>query len=443
MDSGVNVFRFNTKHSTPQWHDKHINLAQEVADERGVTIGILLDLQGPEIRLDTRDQLDISAAKGQEIVIGSEFGPGIDIIIPHSSIFHKVSTGDQLLIDDGFVETTIISTSPTQLVVRVQNDSVIKHRKGVNLPGTDLDFPSLIDNDIHQLEINAKNKIDYIGLSFVRTAHDIELLRSELVARDIDSQIVAKVESQPALDRLDEIIHASDAIMIARGDLGIEVPFEQLAYWQRIMIDKCRRAHKPVITATQMLESMIVSPRPTRAEVTDVAHAVFDGTDAIMLSGESATGKYPVRTVATMSRIASWNESRRNSSSMVFDETDPTNIISNAVASVVSSSIDPKIDSILVFTETGYTARSLAKHRFHIPIIAATDEIKTAETLTLSYGVFPVLTDLPEGPFDSVRNVVNRLHKEEVFGTGDTIVIVHGQHWQKPGNTNSLSIVTL
>jgi pyruvate kinase len=310
------------------------------------------------------------------------------------------------------------------------------------LPGKDIDFPSLIQSDINQLDTNCKNKVDYIGLSFVRSAHDVELLRSELLKREMNAQIIAKVESQPALDRLDEIIESADAIMIARGDLGIEVPFEQLAHWQRVMIDKCRLAHKPVITATEMLESMINNPRPTRAEVTDVAHAVFDGTDAIMLSGESATGKYPVRTVQTMARIAKWNE-KLIKTELHFDETDPTNTISNAVASTVVSKIKPKIDAVLVFTETGYTARAISKHRLPVPIIAATDEVKTAELLTLSYGVSPVITDLPEGPFDSARDVITRLVKKDIIHAGNTIIVVHGQHWQKPGNTNSLSIITL
>src|SRR3989339_718003 len=211
LKSGANVLRFNTKHSTPEWHREHIRLAQSVADRLGTTIGILLDLQGPEIRLETRDKKDI-------------------------------------------------------------------------------DFPSLIENDIRQLDVNSANKIDFVGLSFVRSAHDIVVLRAEMLKRMMKSQIVAKIESQPALDRLDEIIEEADVVMIARGDLGVEVPYEQLAYWQRVIIDKCRVAHKPVITATQMLESMIVNPRPTRAEVTDVAHAIFEGTDAIMLSGESAGG---------------------------------------------------------------------------------------------------------------------------------------------------------
>lgn len=443
IDAGVNVFRFNTKHNTPEWHNEHIAMAQKVADQKSVTIGLLLDLQGPEIRLETKDKLDIQVEKGQLLRIGSSFVEDIEVIIPHAAVFDLMKAGDDLLIDDGFVETVVKEIKDNELVVEVQNDSVIKHRKGVNLPGKDIDFPSLIQSDIAQLDKNAHAKIDYVGLSFVRSAHDVELLRSEMVKRRIKAQIVAKIESQPALDRLDEIIESADAVMIARGDLGVEVPYEQLAYWQRLMIDKCRIAHKPVITATQMLESMIYNPRPTRAEVTDVAHAVFEGTDAIMLSGESAGGKYPVRAVLTMTRIAKWNERSRAPHKIIFDETDATNTIANAVAQVVNSKVTPKIGAVLVFTETGFTARAIAKHRLNIPVIAATNEVKTAEGLTLSYGIIPVVAKLPEGPFDSAREIIQTLTKQEKIHKGDTIVVVHGQHWQKPGNTNSLSILTL
>ena len=443
LKSGANVLRFNTKHSTPEWHREHIRLAQSVADRLGATIGILLDLQGPEIRLETRDKKDIKVEKGQKLRFRSSFVDGIDIIIPHSAVFPLLKPGDDLLIDDGFVETVVESSTKAEIVVVCQNDSVIKHRKGVNLPGKDIDFPSLIENDIRQLDVNSANKIDFVGLSFVRSAHDIVVLRAEMVKRMMKSQIVAKIESQPALDRLDEIIEEADVVMIARGDLGVEVPYEQLAYWQRVIIDKCRVAHKPVITATQMLESMIVNPRPTRAEVTDVAHAIFEGTDAIMLSGESAGGKYPVRAVQTMSKIAKWNETRHNTHFLPSNEIDPTSTIANAVVNVVDSPVKPKIDAVLVFTETGYTARAVAKHRLKIPVIAVTENKKTAEQLTISYGIEPVVADLPSGPFDSAASVIKDLVKQDKLHAGSTVVVVHGQHWQKPGNTNSLSVITL
>lgn len=443
LQAGVNVLRFNTKHNTPLWHHEHIKLAQRVADRLGVTIGILLDLQGPEVRLETRDKQDIPLVEGQELTIGLSFVDGIDVIMPHAQVFELLKPGGELLIDDGFVETSVISVTEDRVVVKVIHGNVAKHRKGVNLPGIDIDFPSLIDNDIKQLDANSRNKVDYIGLSFVRSAHDIELLRAEMLKREMNAMIVAKIESQPALDRLDEIIHSSDVVMVARGDLGVEVPFEQLAFWQRTVIDKCRLANKPVITATQMLESMIVNPRPTRAEVTDVAHAVFEGTDAVMLSGETAGGKYPVRTVETMAKIVKWNESKQTVHHIHFDDLDATATIAEAVAAIVTSKVQPKISSVLVFTETGFTARSLAKHRLPIPIIAVAEKRKVAESLTVSYGIYPVIMDLPQGTFGTVEHLLKELVTKEILHMGETIIVVHGQHWQKAGTTNALAIVKL
>lgn len=443
IDAGVNIFRFNTKHSTPEWHSDHIKQAQKIADDKGVTMGILLDLQGPEIRLETRDKVDFPVKVDQVVTIGLSFVDGIDVIIPHAQVFKLLKKGQALLIDDGFVETEVISASDTALVVKIKNEAVIKHRKGVNLPGVDVDFPSLIENDIRQLETNAMNKVDYVGLSFVRSARDIKLLREEMDKHGMKARIVAKIESQPALNRIDEIIKAADAVMVARGDLGVEVPIEQLAYWQKTLIAKCRVANKPVITATQMLESMIVNPRPTRAEATDVAHAIFDGTDAIMLSGETAGGKYPVRTVETMAKIAKWNEKLREPETVSFAENDATTTVAEAAVSIVRSNIKPKIDAVIVFTETGFTAKAISRYRLSVPVIAVTDNKRTSESLTISFGVTPVISEFPTGIFTTAEKVIAGLKEKDVIHTGDTLLLVHGYHWQKSGNTNAIAIVTV
>jgi pyruvate kinase len=442
LDAGVNIFRFNTKHSTPEWHEAHIKQAQKIADEKGITVGILLDLQGPEIRLETRNKMDVPVKLGEELTIGLSFEEGIDVIIPHSIIYGLLKKGDSLLVDDGFVETEVVSVTSNQIIVKIKNTAVIKHRKGVNLPGKDIDFPALIEGDIRQIETNARGKIDYVGLSFVRSARDIKLLREEMDKRGMKAKIIAKIESQPALDRIDEIIKAADAVMVARGDLGVEVPIEQLAYWQKTLIAKCRVANKPVITATQMLESMIVNPRPTRAEATDVAHAIFDGTDAIMLSGETAGGKYPVRTVEMMSRIARWNEKLRAEENISFAGDDATTTIAQAAVAIVKSSLKPKIEAVIVFTETGFTAQAVSRYRLSIPIIAVTDNRRTAESLTISFGVTPVVAEFPSGTFTTAEKVIADLIKQDAIHSGDTLLLVHGSHWQKPGNTNALAIVT-
>lgn len=442
IDAGANVFRFNTKHSTPDWHDEHIKQAQQVADQKGVTLGILLDLQGPEIRLETKDKADIPVMTGQELSIGLSFTGDEQLIIPHSVIFDILKPGDNLLIDDGFVETVVLAVTPNTLVVKIKNDSVIKHRKGVNLPGKDIDFPSLIDNDIAQIQKNARNKIDFVGLSFVRSAADIRLLKAEMTKNTMLSKVVAKIESQPALNRIDEIIAEADAVMVARGDLGVEVPIEQLAYWQKTIIEKCRLANKPVITATQMLESMIKNPRPTRAEATDVAHAVMDGTDAIMLSAESASGSYPIRSVETMSRISKWNEKLRPVDATRYAGTDATTIIAEAAMQIATSLLKPKIDAIVVFTESGFTAQAISRYRLPIPVIAVTERKETAESMSLGYGLTPVVADLPSGDYAGADEIIKSLRISDYLHSGDTILVVHGQHWKKSGTTNALAIIT-
>jgi pyruvate kinase len=444
--SGVNIFRFNTKHATPAWHDERIKLVQKIADNMGKNVGILLDLQGPEIRLETKNDEDIKLKTGDEVIISKNFSlMNTQIIIPHLAIFNNLlETGDDLLIDNGYVETKVVAVTKDSIVIKVKNDCVIENRKGVNLPGKDIDFPSLIDNDLKQLDINSTNKIDFVGLSFVRSAKDIKILRKEMSKRKISAFIVAKIESQQALNKLDEIIKEADVIMVARGDLGVEVPIEQLAHWQLEIITKCRLANKPVITATQMLESMINNPRPSRAEATDIAHAIFDGTDAIMLSGETAMGKYPVKAVETMAKIASWNEVRRPEINILkFIKKSATTSICAAAVSIVKSDISPKIKAIIVLTDSGATARTISRYRLGIPIIALTSNQKTAEELSISFGVIPIIMEFPNGLFTTADKIFENLIKKELLEKNETILIIHGQNWQKTGLTNAIQVITV
>lgn len=440
IDAGVDVFRFNTKHSTPEWHEEHIRLVQSVANRKGSTVGILLDLQGPELRLETKDKETVMVEVGQKVKIGLSFVDDIQVIIPHKIVFEILKPGDELLIDDGFVETEVLEVAEDYLMVEVKNDSVIKHRKGVNLPGKDIDFPAMIENDIRQLDKNAQSKVDYIGLSFVRSAKDILLLRGEMEKRGMEAKIVAKIENQAALDRIDEIIEEADVIMVARGDLGVEVPIEQLAYWQKSIIEKCRVASKPVITATQMLESMILNPRPTRAEVTDVANAILDGTDAIMLSAECASGKYPVRSVETMSKIAKWNEHQRPADSIVFTDKSVSAVVTSAAVSVARSNMERKVDGIVVFTETGASALTIARYRLNVPVIAVTASEKVAESMVVSYGITPVVINMKGGKFTTPKVVFDELVKREILDRGDLVVVVHGSRWYGFGMTNAVQV---
>lgn len=440
IESGVNVFRFNTKHGTVEWHEERIKRVQKIANEMKRTIGILLDLQGPEIRLETKNKERISVLTGQKLRIVPSFQTDEDqICIPHQLVFDTLKTGDQVLIDDGAVELKVTEVNTKYFIAEVVDDGEIGHRKGVNLPGVKIDLPSLIDDDLLKLDMASVNKVDFVALSFCRTKKDIEILREQMIKRNIKAMIVAKIESQEALDNLDEIIEEADVIMVARGDLGVEVPIERLAQIQKQMIRKCRLANKPVITATQMLESMTNNPTPTRAEATDVANAILDGTDAIMLSGETANGKYPVKAVQAMAKIAKYNEEIRATTKLKINPEYETDLIVESVLSLLNQKIT-KIKFILVFTNSGRTARSISRLRPKVPVIAVTKEQKTVEEMTVSYAVEGYRSSLSEGVFSLPNKTIDQLLESGRLEAGESILVVHGQHYYDEGSTNSVAI---
>ncbi|NMC35772.1 pyruvate kinase [Candidatus Beckwithbacteria bacterium] len=442
IETGVNVFRFNMKHADIAWHEERIKLVDDISKEMNVPLGILIDLQGPEIRIETRDHADIIVKKGERIIFASTFSNSdINVCIPHEVVFEVLKEGDQILIDDGFLEFTIVEKNGDQLVVEAHDNYIIKHRKGVNLPGKHINLPSLIEDDLRKLDMAGKSKVDFVALSFSRTKEDIEILRTEMGKRNVKAAIIAKIESQPAIDNLDDLIEAADGIMVARGDLGIEIPIKELAFWQKEIIRKCRIANKPVITATQMLQSMVDSPRPTRAEATDVANAIFDGTDAVMLSGESASGKYPVKAVDYMSRIAAFTESKTNLIMKCDVPHDTAQLIVHAAMAMIDSVEHPKIDAIIAFTETGYSAKILSSFRPNLPIIAVSRNQTTVEQLTLSFGVSPVKVDFPKGDILHVEPILEQLKAMRIVEKGQIIISIHGSKWQIPGLTNSVSII--
>jgi len=441
IHAGVNVFRFNMKHADIAWHNERILRVQHIADELKTPIGILIDLQGPEIRVETFEKADIVLKKGEHVVFAREYIAGTPTVkIPLDLVFDVMHVDDEFSIDDGFLEFKVVAVGDKQYTAEALDDCVIKHRKGMNLPGKHIDLPSLIDDDLKKLDMAAKTKVDFVALSFSRNKKDIEILREEMKKRTVHAHVVAKIESQQALDHLDELIEVSDAIMVARGDLGIEVPIEELAYWQKLIITKCRVARKPVITATQMLQSMIDNPRPTRAEATDVANAVFDGTDAIMLSGESANGRFPVKAVKAMTKIAQFNETHTHVEHPHIEQKGSTELLVEAAVAILQQRMHA-IDAVVVFTETGYTARAVSSIHSKVPVIAVTDEQKTVETLTLSYGIIGVYSEFPTGTFIDASEILKHLKSHEFIHDGQHVLVIHGSHWKRPGLTNSLSIV--
>lgn len=444
---GVRVFRFNMKHADTAWHAERIPLVREAAKELGIHVGCLIDLQGPEIRIETPKGAPITLIKGDHILFALEideehtFGEQ-QVRVPHPEFFEALQAGDHFTIDDGFLDFVVTAKQEHAYMVEAVDDCVIKHRKGLNIVGKDIALPSLAENDMPKLDLAALAHVEYVALSFSRTRKDIEELRAELKKREISPAIVAKVESQAGLDNIDEIIEASDVIMVARGDLGIETPIERLAFWQKTMIAKCRLAHKPVITATQMLDSMVEHPLPTRAEATDVANAVFDGTDAIMLSAESASGKYPVKTVQTMAKIARFNETAFPISEVEFAPITSTEIITSAVQALILASQDQPIQAIVAFTDSGYTARVMSSLRLNTPIIAITEREDIANALALSYGVYPVVMPFPDGLFTDAEPQLRALTEKGMIHSGDRLLIIHGKNWRSSGFTNSLSLLS-
>jgi pyruvate kinase len=442
LKAGMNVARFNMKHGTVAWHNERINRLQNLADQMGLPVGILIDLQGPEIRIETPDQQSLPVQRDEVIWLTQEFIPGRKgIRVADQRVIEALNPGDEVLIDDGFNEFDVVGKTPEGLQIKARKDYQIGHRKGMNLPKVRLDLHSLIQADLEKLDMASQNKVDFVALSFVRSAEDIAVLREEMKKRNVTAQVVAKIENAHAIENLEAIIAASDAVMVARGDLGVEVPFEELSYWQKTMIYKCRQAGKPVITATQMLQSMVDAPRPTRAEVSDVANAVFDGSDAIMLSGETAQGHYPIEAISAMRKIARFNETKAVLPELhIGHDLNQTEAVAEAAFTLLTTERDFAIAALVVFTETGTTVRKLARLHPNLPIIALTENAQVRDQLCLTYGVMPLLMSFPDGDIISVDPIMAELTQRGIVQKGDRLLFVHGNHWKQPGLTNTLSV---
>ena len=441
IEAGMNVARFNTKHGTPEWHQERIARVRKVAREMDVSVGVLLDLQGPEIRINLPGEKGFEMKEGEMAVFSSDENEGSDnlILIPQN-VVDTLQEGNFVMLDDGLCEFEIMEKGKDHLVAKALGDFSVNHRKTMNTPGVTIDMPSLIEADFVQLDGMAEKGVDFVGLSFVRDKHDIEILKQELAKRKMSADIVAKIENQAALDNIDEIIENSEVIMVARGDLAVEVPFEQLSFWQKLIITKCRFVGKPVITATQMLKSMVDHPRPTRAEVSDVANAVYDSTSAVMLSEETTIGKFPVKAVATQAKIAAFNEKYVESD--IEDWMDESNDASVTHAAVYMLQHREKdIDAVVCFTETGNTAKLLARFRPKVPVLAATSSMETYNKLSVVFGINPHIVNLPAEQLASPQELVKELKDQGILESGKNILLIYGSIWAKPGLTNSLSLV--
>jgi len=447
INAGMNVARLNFSHGNPAEHKARIELIREKAKELNRYIGIMADTKGPEIRTGMFKDNLATFKTGDHVRVVKEDVLGTNEVFHISSpeLFCDISVGDFLLIDDGKMRLTVIEKGKDEFTCVVNNFGVIKSRKGVNVPNVKLTMPFISAKDDEDIRFACKNKVDFIALSFVRRKEDVLAIRKILKQEKCENiELISKIENQEGVDNLDEILEVSDGIMVARGDLGVEVSTELVPIYQKKIIHKANEVGKPVITATHMLESMMVSPRPTRAEASDVANAILDGSDAIMLSGESAAGNYPIEAVLTMDTIAKTVEDiipyEENLQKAIKTSHATTN---DAIGIAVSQTVLtlPKAEVIIAFTETGGTAKRMCKFRPGVPIIAITDSIETCQRLSYYWGVFATIgeniTDLRYHD-----KVAIQVAKDFGFKKGATLVITSG--WgQKHGSTNTMRIIDI
>lgn len=451
IEAGADVFRFNTKHSDPQWHAERIDRVREVAKKMGISVAILVDLKGPEIRVGQFSGGGMDLEAGEEIYLVSKQQKSLkakQIEIEELKVVNNLEAGQSVYLDDGFLELRLekITSQRGERLIKttVVEGGFLKDKKSINFPGAQIDIPSLIKQDLEFLSMSAKKDVDFVAYSFVRNKTDIEKLREVLKKEGLQTGVISKIESQQAIDNFEEILEASDGIMVARGDLGVELPLEKVPFYQKMMVKRCREEAKPVIVATQMLESMIERPRPTRAEVSDVANAVYDATDAIMLSGETAGGKYPVKSVAVMTQISRFIESKRAISKIEYSGQSLNEVVTYSAYRMMESKFleDMGIRAFVVFTSTGATPRFLSRFRPKLPIYAVTDQKSTRDQLNLSYGVKAVYRPFPQGHKEMrlTQSALECLRDQQVLKKGDQIVLIYGKHWGQPGESNTIRI---
>ena len=444
ISKGVNVFRFNLKHNNFEWHKEKISLVKKIAEKLDKKIGILVDLQGPEIRLETEKATEIEVKAGESVYIATKFLSGKKTIkINPAAVLKQINKGDTVFIDDGDCELKVVGKRLGVLEMKPERDYVIKNRKSMNVPGKKLELPLLSDRDKQALAIIDEFQADYAALSFVRSKDDVEVLRKLLDKICPKIKIVAKIENASAIKNIEEIVKISDAIMVARGDLGIEIPIRELAYWQKKIINLCRENNKPVIVATQMLKSMVNNYRPTRAEVTDVSNAIFDGTDAVMLSEETASGKFPVKVVEEMAGIAVFCENNGTVNEIKFETKSLVEILVDAAVEITKETKNIPIKAVVIFTQSGKTARIFSKYRLNIPIIAFTDNLETVDGLSISYGVDAYFKKFDKNNFTISNNLVKELEKFDFINKGDNLLLIHGNNWMETGSTSDISLITV
>lgn len=443
--SGMNIARLNMAHGELEEHTRRISRVRQAASEQNTWIPVLLDIKGPEIRIGKLKEQFVELHKDDEIVLTTDqiLGDSNKISVTYEDLPKVIQPNSRILIDDGLIELCVASIEGKEIYCRVINGGILKPRKGVNLPGVKTTLPGITEKDVHHILFGLDNRIDIIAVSFVRKAEDILEVRRILKENKAEHiQIISKIENEEGVSNMNEIIEVSDGIMVARGDLGVEIPVEDVPLVQREIIEKCNSVGKPVIVATHMLESMQVNPRPTRAEVSDISTAVLQGTDVLMLSGETAAGKYPVESVSMMARVAEKAESIFDFSEQFLKRkaqqaTNVTEIISQAV---VSSSLELNAKAIITPTESGFTARMVSKYRPKAPIIAITQHYHVLQKLCLLWGVIPILGTKAVTTDEMFESAINNSIKTGLVEKGDFVVISAGVPIGEAGTTNLIKV---
>jgi len=445
MLAGMNAARLNFSHGTHEEQKKKIDLIKELRKELGIPISIILDTKGPEIRTGQFAEKEVELVEGQKFTLMMDDVVGTNEIcsVSYKNLIDDVKPGDQLLIDDGLIGMTINEIKGSNIICTVDNGGIIKNYKSINVPGVTVKLPAITDKDKEDIVFGIHEKVDFIAASFVRKGADVEEMRAFLKKYGAEQiKIISKIENKEGVDNILDIVAASDIIMVARGDLGVEIPAEQVPATQKRIIKLCNLEGKPVITATQMMDSMIRNPRPTRAEVADVANAIYDGTDVIMLSGETASGKYPVEAVKMMVDIAKATEASLNYDNILKEKNRVKDAnITNAIGYATCTSAQGlKATAILTPTATGHTAQVVSKFRPRAPILAFTTTVQVARHLSLVWGVTPILTKSADTEKGVFHDAINISIKNGYISNGDLIIITAGAPVGVGGMTNMLRI---
>ncbi|RAK07140.1 pyruvate kinase [Halanaerobium saccharolyticum] len=445
VEAGMDVARMNFSHGDHAEHKQRMDMVKAAEKETGKTVGIMLDTKGPEIRTGEMKGDKIQLEAETELVITKEDVEGTTemISVSYKDLAQDMEAGNKILIDDGLIELEVTAIDGEDVVTRVVNGGELGSRKGVNLPGVKVSLPALTEKDISDIRFGVEQGIHFIAASFVRKANDVIEIRKILEeSGNEDIFIIAKIENQEGVENLDAILEVADGIMVARGDLGVEIPAEKVPIVQKIMIRKCNEASKPVITATQMLDSMIRNPRPTRAEASDVANAIYDGTDATMLSGESAAGKYPVESVKTMAQIAKEVE---NSESYKEKFAGKYEFAADSVTTAISlatcqTAEELGAEAVITSTGSGLTARTVSKYRPQTPIIAVTPNKRVLHQLAMTWGVSPLLAARSSTTDEMMDNAISTALEHKLIDEGDLVTITAGTPVGISGTTNLIKV---